>query len=154
RRWSGSALQIAAGIGTGILAGVIGLSAFSGPRPSQAAVAPHLSPHLSAPARSRHFAQFGPTVPRAHARYLAGWVAWSADAREGPFLIVDKKGATLYAFDRDSRLLGASPILLGGAKGDDTVAGIGSRPIDQVRPEERTTPAGRFVGERGHDARG
>jgi hypothetical protein len=43
--------------------------------------------------------------------------------------------------------------LLGGARGD-TVPGIGALQIADVLPEERTTPAGRFVGERGHNARG
>jgi hypothetical protein len=32
--------------------------------------------------------------------------------------------------------------------------GIGSRPIAEVLPGERTTPAGRFVAERGHNSRG
>jgi hypothetical protein len=45
-------------------------------------------------------------------------------------------------------------VLLGAAPGDDTVPGIGDRPLSQVLPHERTTPAGRFVGERGHNARG
>jgi hypothetical protein len=32
--------------------------------------------------------------------------------------------------------------------------GIGKLSLDQVKPGERTTPAGRFVGERGRNARG
>lgn len=45
-------------------------------------------------------------------------------------------------------------MLLGAAPGDDSVEGIGARPISDVRPEERTTPAGRFVAERGRNALG
>src|SRR5674476_1663356 len=35
--------------------------------------------------------------------------------------------------------------LLGSALGDDSVPGIGDRKLSSIRPEERTTPAGRFV---------
>lgn len=40
-------------------------------------------------------------------------------------------------------------MLLGAALGDHPVPGIGERPIGQIRPEERTSPAGRFVSEQG-----
>ena len=33
-------------------------------------------------------------------------------------------------------------------------AGIGGRPLSQIRPEERTTPAGRFIAEPGVNAQG
>jgi hypothetical protein len=51
-------------------------------------------------------------------------------------------------------LRGATPVLIGAAIGDDSIAGIGSRPIALVEPHERTTPAGRFEGERGRNAGG
>lgn len=41
-------------------------------------------------------------------------------------------------------MLGNSPVLLGKAKGDDSTPGIGTRPMDQIRDDEKTTPAGRF----------
>jgi hypothetical protein len=44
--------------------------------------------------------------------------------------------------------------LLGAALGDESVPGIGLRPMDSIRMRERTTPAGRFVGERGRNAAG
>ena len=50
--------------------------------------------------------------------------------------------------------MGATAVLIGAARGDDTVAGIGSRPIAAVAPHERTTPAGRFTAEPGHNASG
>lgn len=85
---------------------------------------------------------------------MADWVADSRNSNGTDFVIVDKKYARLYVFDGNARLRGAAPVLLGVARGDDSVPGIGLRPIEAVLPEERTTPAGRFVAERGHNARG
>ncbi len=99
-------------------------------------------------------ADFGSTVPGGEARELADWIADSRDNAGAAFAIVDKRAATVFVFDAQARLRGSSPVLLGSARGDDTVAGIGTRPISLVRPEERTTPAGRFVAERGRNARG
>lgn len=79
------------------------------------------------------------------ARRLAQWVVASADHGTRPFVILDKQDARVFVFAASGRLLGATPVLLGYAQGDDTVPGIGNRPIEAVRPEERTTPAGRFV---------
>lgn len=99
-------------------------------------------------------ADFGNSRPSKEARHLANWIADSRDNDHSDFIIVDKKYATLYVFDAQVRLRGSSPVLLGAAVGDDTVPGIGSKPLAEVRPEERTTPAGRFLAERGHNARG
>ncbi|HEV7820025.1 MAG TPA: hypothetical protein VGO84_02525 [Burkholderiales bacterium] len=87
-------------------------------------------------------------------RYIADWVADSRDAGDKPFVIIDKKGAKVFVFDKNARLLGAAPVLLGLAAGDDTAPGIGAKPLSEIPISERTTPAGRFVGERGHNARG
>ncbi|HKA41901.1 MAG TPA: L,D-transpeptidase [Burkholderiales bacterium] len=100
------------------------------------------------------FADFGDASASPDVRYLANWVADSRDAAGSGFVIVDKRYAALYVFDSEARMLGSTPVLLGAAPGDDTVAGIGSRPLAEVLPAERTTPAGRFVAERGHNARG
>jgi hypothetical protein len=51
----------------------------------------------------------------------------------------------VYVFNADGRLRGAAPALLGLAHGDDSVPGIGKRKLATILPEERTTPAGRFV---------
>ncbi len=99
-------------------------------------------------------ADFRRERPSAQARQLADWVAATGDHGAGEFAIVDKKGARLYLFDAAARLRGASPILIGSAVGDDSVPGIGTRPIAQVKPFERTTPAGRFVAERGRNTNG
>ncbi len=50
--------------------------------------------------------------------------------------------------------MGSSLVLLGSAAGDDSVAGIGNRPLTAVLPQERTTAAGRFISEPGHDEAG
>jgi len=107
-----------------------------------------------APPPPARYAGFGAETPSPDARHLADWVADTRDNAGTGFFIVDKRNAHLYAFDADARLLGASAVLLGGARGDDSVAGIGARPIAQIRPAERTTPAGRFAGQRGRNAQG
>jgi hypothetical protein len=75
---------------------------------------------------------------------VAGWAVASGDTRTSPFALIDKRRTHLYVFDAAGRLRGHSPVLLGYAPGDHTVPGIGQRPIEQVLPSERTTPAGRF----------
>lgn len=86
-------------------------------------------------------------------RRMAAWIARTNDHADTNFVLVDKKFARVHVFDGKARLTGSSPVLLGGMPGDDSVPGIGTRPISQVLPEERTTPAGRFVAERGRNAR-
>ena len=79
------------------------------------------------------------------ARQMADWVVRSADNANLPFVIVDKKDAKVFAFSAAGRLIAAAPALLGMAVGDEAIPDIGSRPLSQIRPEERTTPAGRFI---------
>jgi len=79
------------------------------------------------------------------ARHIADWVLDSGDNAELPFMIVDKVRAKVFLFDAQGQFRGAAAVLLGLAKGDDAVAGIGQRRLSTIRPEERTTPAGRFV---------
>lgn len=88
------------------------------------------------------------------ARVVAHWAVGQRDARGRPFAIVDKKQARLYVFAADGRLLGATSALLGAAVGDDSVPGIGARPLDAIAPHERTTPAGRFDSEPGRNLSG
>jgi len=88
------------------------------------------------------------------ARHIADWVVDSGDNRGMPFVIVDKTNAKVFVFHADGRLRGAAPALLGLALGDDTVPGIGNRKLSSIRPEERTTPAGRFVAALGRNLRG
>ena len=85
------------------------------------------------------------------ARQLADWIADSADNHGSAFFVVDKKLARIHVFDKDARLLGSSAVLLGAAIGDDSIPGIGNRPVSMVMPDERTTSAGRFVAEAGRN---
>jgi hypothetical protein len=87
-------------------------------------------------------------------RHVADWVVDSGDSRSMPFVIVDKTNAKVFVFHANGRLRGASPALLGQARGDDSVPGIGNRKIESIRPEERTTPAGRFVAALDRNLRG
>lgn len=87
-------------------------------------------------------------------RRTVTWIIASRDNGGAPFHVIDKRQARLFAFDAGGRLLGASTVLLGAAIGDHSVPGIGERPMDQIRPEERTTPAGRFVSEQGTNLKG
>lgn len=88
---------------------------------------------------------FGQERASLDARHVADWVVDAQDNRGLPFVIVDKVDAKVYVFYADGRLRGAASVLLGSAVGDDSVPGIGKRPLSSIRPEERTTPAGRFV---------
>lgn len=96
-------------------------------------------------------ANFGGEAPSADARRVADWAVASGDSAGLPFVIIDKRRARLFVFEGSGRLRGASTALLGLAHGDDSVPGIGSRKLATIRPEERTTPAGRFVAALGRD---
>lgn len=85
---------------------------------------------------------------------MADWVVDSGDSRGMPFAIVDKTDAKVFVFDAQRRLRGVAPALLGLARGDDSVPGIGDRKLSDIRPEERTTPAGHFVAMLGDNMRG
>ncbi|MDQ0568553.1 hypothetical protein QFZ42_000387 [Variovorax paradoxus] len=90
----------------------------------------------------------------AEVRQLAQSAAGTNDSQGLPFAIVDKKNARVFIFGADGTLQGASPVLLGLARGDESVPGIGERKMSDIRPEERTTPAGRFVSEPGINLQG
>lgn len=92
-------------------------------------------------------ADFGHEPASAQAQAMAHWVMASSDHEDRPFVVVDKINARVFVFDRGGRLLGAAFALLGLARGDDAVPGLGSRPLSQIQPHERITPAGRFVAE-------
>jgi hypothetical protein len=90
----------------------------------------------------------------AQARAHLQWVKDTGDHEGAPFVIIDKRLARLWVFDAEARPLGQAPVLLGLARGDASVEGIGERPMDQILPHERTTPAGRFIVEPGVNTQG
>jgi hypothetical protein len=85
---------------------------------------------------------------------VAAWAVRAADNGRHPFAIVDKRRAQVYVFAAGGRLLGTSPVLLGYAAGDRSAEGIGHKAIQQIRPHERTTPAGRFQSAPGRNSLG
>lgn len=90
----------------------------------------------------------------ADARYARRWVLALGDNQAQPFVIVDKKSARLFVFEASGQLRGASPALLGLTPGDRAVAGIEQREVASLRGDERSTPAGRFASEPGHNLQG
>jgi len=97
-------------------------------------------------------ADFGQVQPSDEVRRVANWSMTTHDHQKMSFIIVDKKQAKVYVFDPTGHLKASAYALLGSAIGDDTVPGIGTKPIALVTPEERTTPAGRFVAKPGISA--
>jgi hypothetical protein len=83
--------------------------------------------------------------PSGVAGKLARWVMASDDNHRLPFMIVDKLGADVFAFDADGRFLGSAPVLVGLTPGDGSAPGVGLLKLSQIGPDQRTTPAGRFV---------
>ena len=113
------------------------------------AVKPH-APVVHVPGR----ANFAAETPSADARHVADWVMDSGDNGGLSFVIVDKLQARVFVFDARGNLRGAAPALLGLAKGDDSVPGIGTKKLSSIPAEERTTPAGRFVASLDRDLHG
>ena len=148
-------------MGAGLLQG-LSLALLFGSVPAWAASAAHAAPPLPAnysaplatkPARLKR-ADFAQEPASPEARGIADWVLDSRDNHGLPFVIVDKAQAKVFVFTPDGRLSGSASALLGLSLGDDAVPGIGTRKLSTIRPEERTTPAGRFVASLGRNLRG
>jgi len=124
----------------------------SAPNPTGSDTSVHLASLASLPAATPpEKANFLGEPASKDAMDVADWVVTSGDNKGLPFAIIDKIRAKVFVFDRGGQLRGATFALLGKARGDDTVPGIGNRKLSTIRPEERTTPAGRFVADLGHD---
>ena len=92
-------------------------------------------------------------VPEDVREFVKGIVS-SKDNQDMPFIILDKKRAKLFVYQREGKNLGGAPALLGVAVGDDYVAGTGEKKLSEIPPEERTTPAGRFKARLGKNSHG
>lgn len=90
----------------------------------------------------------------ADTRTAARWIAANADNQHLPFVIIDKKKARAFVFDAAGQLKGATAVLLGLAVGDDGLADMSDSEISNMRAEEKTTPAGRFMAEPGINVQG
>ncbi|HSV44922.1 MAG TPA: hypothetical protein VLJ58_03940 [Ramlibacter sp.] len=119
-----------------------------------APAAPVAKPVRPAVPHEPRLADFGRQKVSPDARQLANWTAWTGDHQGLSFVIVDKKQARVYLFDPQAHLVAQAPALLGAARGDHTVPGIGDKPLSEVLPQEKTTPAGRFIAEPGTNTRG
>jgi hypothetical protein len=117
------------------------------PRPAVKTVgAPTHDPALPPYARAGEApASPGDGLPQGVAGDLAAWIAGSGDNGPLPFMIVDKPGARIYAFDATGAFRGSAPVLLGQARGDDSAPELRGLKLSQISAEQRTTPAGRFV---------
>lgn len=118
---------------------VAGLSAMAGAAAADPAVA---APEFQG--------QFAPPPVQAVAR----WAYGGGDAAGQPFAVVDKPQARIFVFAADGHLAGSSPVLLGQARGDSSAPGVGTRVVSGIPAQERTTPAGRFTSQPGHNLQG
>lgn len=92
--------------------------------------------------------------PTAETREVIDWIVASQDHQQLPFAVVDKKEARLFVYDAQGRLRGTTPALLGLAPGDGGLASMQQRDVSRLAAAERTTPAGRFASEPGHNLKG
>jgi hypothetical protein len=83
--------------------------------------------------------------PSETAAILTNWIVASGDNGGLPFMVIDKVAAKVLLFDASGHPIGATPALLGITPGDDSAPGVGDRELSDIKPEDRTTPAGRFV---------
>ena len=95
--------------------------------------------------------RFGGVTTSDDVRDTVNWVSTSHDNHALPFVVIDKVNAVVLAFDGSGNLRGRAPALLGMARGDASVPGIGQRKLATITPAERTTPAGRFQASLGRD---
>ena len=89
----------------------------------------------------------------AEVKSVARWVIDSGDSAHLPFLLIDKVNAQVFAFNPAGQLQGATPALLGMARGDRLLA-PNSATMEQMPPQVRITPAGRFVSRLAIDSHG
>jgi hypothetical protein len=92
--------------------------------------------------------------PSADVSYMTDWVAATGDNAGMPYVIIDKVNARVFVLDARGHLQGTAPALLGMVHGDGSIAGIGDMKLSAIRPDERTTPAGRYVASLGRDLHG
>jgi hypothetical protein len=86
--------------------------------------------------------------------YVAEMAIKSGDNKKRPFIILQKKQARIYVYDRSGCLLSYAPVLLGLAIGDELSPEIARLPLSQIKPSNRITPSGRYLAEIGKDTHG
>jgi hypothetical protein len=96
-------------------------------------------------------ADFGNETAPPDVVHVANWVSYTHNSGKKAFVLIDKKQAQMYVFDPQGKLKSHAPILLGKAIGDDSAPGIGDKPLSQIKENEKTTPAGRFLAQLGRN---
>jgi hypothetical protein len=128
------------------LAVFAGFAALCRPASVEAAPAVHAVPASSG--QTPDLATDGalsPTAPSAVAARVLAWIAAARDNGSLPYIVIDKRAAALFLFDRYGAPMGEAPVLIGVGVGDDSSPGVGAKTLAEIGPAERTTPAGRFV---------
>jgi hypothetical protein len=70
---------------------------------------------------------------------------WQSRVQRGkPFVIADKVGGLIYAFDEAGTLIAKAPALFGKAPGDVEISDTGAAGLDNMTDAEKITPAGVF----------
>ena len=113
--------------------------------PVPARAAESAQPSVSTPSQPGSPEAEGEVSRSAATTRVADWIAASGDNGSLPYIIIDKKAASLFLFDAKRKSLGKVPVLIGVAVGDDATPGIGSKNLAEIGPAEKTTPAGRFL---------
>ena len=109
---------------------------------------------VAASSKPPRFADFGQAPASAEVRHVAHWALDSGDSGGMPYMIIDKVDARVFVFDASGRLQGAGPALLGMGVGDVTPEAVGQQRLAAIRPQDRTTPAGRFLAALDRDLKG
>lgn len=154
--WKSLDAEVVDGVKRGLLFGAAALVVILPPGGGLATARLQSTTAMAAPIVSDapRYANFGHVEPPEQVRRIADWVADSRDNGPLDFVVLDKRQAHVYVFDRAGRLRADTPVLLGAAVGDDTAEGVGQKALHEVKPEERTTPAGRFIGQSGRNSHG
>ena len=129
----------------GAIWALVALTLVGGNLPSPAAARGNASASAAMPLAQAIQAASADRIASDSALQVWTWVIASRDNGGLPFIVIDKVEASVFAFDPEGQLLGHAPALLGVARGDDATPGVGDRPLSEIGPAERTTPAGRFL---------
>lgn len=154
--WQALDAELIDGLKRGLLFGAAALVVVLPPGGGLVAAKWQAAPVIATPVASGEprFADFGGIDAPEEVRRIADWAADSRDNGALDFVVLDKRQAHVYVFDREARLRADTPVLLGAAVGDDSAEGVGQKALHEVKPEERTTPAGRFIGQSGRNSHG
>lgn len=89
-------------------------------------------------------ADFKDATFSADVRIVADWMLRNNKHESGPFIVADKAGGVMYAFDSAGVLIAKSSALYGKTRGDSLTEKQAALSIDQVTNADKVTPAGLF----------